>query len=60
MGDFSRSPVLTWYLKKDLREEIFRFIDFEVIFWSLRLASQERINEAEISETAVSPKVVSR
>jgi hypothetical protein len=60
MGDFLSEPVRNWYLKKDFKEDIFRFIDFEVIFCSFRLASQERINEVVTSGRGVSPKLESR
>jgi len=60
MGDFSSNPALSWYLKKDLSEEILRFIDFDVIFCSFRLANQDLMKVAEIPGGAVSPKVLSR
>ena len=58
MGDFSSRPVRNWYLKNDFKEEIFRFMDFEVIFCSFKLASQERINGVEMAGSGVSPKLV--
>src|ERR1700676_4230971 len=60
MGDFSRKPVRKWYLKKDFKEEIFRFIDFDVIFCSFKLASQERIKGVDTAARVVSPNVESR
>ena len=59
IGDFSSLPVRNRYLKNDFRLEVFRFIDFEVIFCSLRLASQDRINELEMAGRLVSPKLFS-
>ena len=53
-------PVRNWYLKKDLREEIFRLIDLEVIFCSFRLASQERIKLVEIDGRSATPNWASR
>ena len=60
IGDFWSLPVLNWNLKNDFREEIFRFIDLEVIFCSFRLASQERMKGAVMAAREVSPNVDSR
>jgi hypothetical protein len=60
MGDFLSEPVRNWYLKKDFKEDIFRFIDFEAIFCSFKLASQERTNEVDTNGSGVSPKLESR
>jgi hypothetical protein len=57
MGDFVSEPVLSWYLKKDFKEDIFRLIDFEVIFCSFKLVSQERINVEFTELSGVSPKL---
>ena len=59
MGDFSKTPLRSRNLKKDLREEIFLLIDFDFIFCSFRLASQERIMEVVMAEIVDSPNVVS-
>jgi hypothetical protein len=60
MGDFSSKPVRNWNLKKDFKDEIFRLIDFEVIFCSFKLASQERIKEVLMEGSGVSPKLDAR
>ena len=41
--------ILSWYLKNDLRVDIFRLMVFEVILFSFRAASHERTTDAEIS-----------
>jgi hypothetical protein len=60
MGDFANDPVRKWYLKNDFKEEILRFIDFELIFCSFKLASQERIKIVLIEGSGVSPNPDSR
>jgi hypothetical protein len=55
MGDFVSEPVLNWYLKKDFNEDIFRLIDFDVIFCSFNLASQERIKVVVTESSGVMP-----
>jgi hypothetical protein len=57
MGDFLSKPVRSWYLKKDFNEEILRLIDFEVIFCSFKLASQDRIKAVLTDGSGVSPKL---
>jgi hypothetical protein len=60
IGDFLSEPVRNWYLKKDFKEDIFRLIDFEEIFCSFKLASQDRIKAALTNGIGVSPKLESR
>jgi hypothetical protein len=60
MGDFLSLPVRSWYLKKDFKEDIFRLIDFEVIFCSFKLASHDRTNAVFTDGSGVSPKLESR
>jgi len=60
MGDFLSVPVRNRYLKKDFKLDIFRLIDFEVIFCSFKLASQDLIKAVLIDGSAVSPKLDSR
>jgi hypothetical protein len=60
MGDFLSEPVRNWYLKNDFKEEIFRLIDFEEIFCSFKLASQDRIKAVLTDGRGVSPKLESR
>jgi hypothetical protein len=59
MGDFLSEPVRSWYLKKDFKEDILRLIDFELIFCSFKLASQDRINAVLTDWSGVSPKLES-
>jgi hypothetical protein len=55
MGVASIVPVLKWYLKKDLRLDIFLLMDFEVRVFPLRFASQLRTQLWSISFSGIFP-----